>query len=349
MANWTTLATTDGYAAMVAAIDGRDTDSVRMLDPTYSSPSNLPTGAVRWNPAGPKWEHWVGGAWSPLAETYAINITGTVAAGAGSGASPSVAVSTGAGVFSPGTGLVGLAGGGVERMRFSASGKMSVGAGPTPVGRVTVAGGGFAVQESASNQPVGWYSSDGLTTYGTVGVDSTGAASTLYLNCNDTSGKVSVQIVGSEKLAVDSYGRLYGKGLHNNSQSPSGSANQYVASGSFVPTNVPAVTSGVSGLSITTSSWVRVGNVVTLSGAVAGSFSVTAGSAAFIGLTIPIGIVNFGPSYGVATAVFSTQLAWYGGPVDIYDATTLKISLLPVGGTSGSFNCRYSFTYYIGN
>lgn len=42
-----------------------------------TSPTNLPTNAIRWSANGNKWQKWSGTAWSDLATTYAINISGS--------------------------------------------------------------------------------------------------------------------------------------------------------------------------------------------------------------------------------------------------------------------------------
>lgn len=78
-----------------------------------------------------------------------------------------------------------------------------------------------------------------------------------------TSGKL---VQGSDVYVTDD-GRLYGTALHNNAGAVTGTTNQYVASGTYTPTFTT-----VAGLdSITASSplpWLRVGNVVTVSGLV---------------------------------------------------------------------------------
>jgi hypothetical protein len=87
---------------------------------------------------------------------------------------------------------------------------------------------------------------------------------------------------------MDDYGRFYGTALHNNSQLPSGSTNQYIASGTYTPTFVGI--NNISSISGSTFMWVRVGNVVIAFGKIAvnyvGSFS-SNGDATFR-MSIPI-------------------------------------------------------------
>lgn len=68
----------------------------------------------------------------------------------------------------------------------------------------------------------------------------------------------------SSKLAVTVDGRLYGTALHNNAGSVSGTTNQYIASGTYTPTLTNV--SNVSSSSANVCQWIRVGNVVQVSG-----------------------------------------------------------------------------------
>lgn len=70
---------TSAYTDLVAEVDGRFDDLARALDPATSSPSNLPTNAIRFSSAAGKWQKFNGTAWADLASTYAINISGNAA------------------------------------------------------------------------------------------------------------------------------------------------------------------------------------------------------------------------------------------------------------------------------
>lgn len=76
MADHAKPTTTSHYADFVAEISGRLQDLARGLDPTTSSPTNLPSDAVRWSAASSAWQRWTGSAWVPLSANYAISITG---------------------------------------------------------------------------------------------------------------------------------------------------------------------------------------------------------------------------------------------------------------------------------
>lgn len=66
----------------------------------------------------------------------------------------------------------------------------------------------------------------------------------------------------SLKLTLASDGRLYGTALHNNAGAVTGTTNQYIASGTYTPTITAVANCTVN--SATLSSWMRVGNVVTV-------------------------------------------------------------------------------------
>lgn len=66
--------TTSTYANFVTELKGRIDDVAKGLDPATTSPTNVPTGSVRWVSASKKWEKWNGTAWVDLADEYAINI-----------------------------------------------------------------------------------------------------------------------------------------------------------------------------------------------------------------------------------------------------------------------------------
>lgn len=66
-------------------------------------------------------------------------------------------------------------------------------------------------------------------------------------------------------FAVTQDGRIYGTALHNNAGSVAGTTNQYVASGTYAPT--ASALTNLDSATVVAMQWMRVGNVVTLSGA----------------------------------------------------------------------------------
>lgn len=81
MADHSKPVTTDTYANVLTYLDGRLDDLALQLEAAGTSPTNLPTGAIRWNASGSKWQIWYASTWSDLASGYSININGTVGAG----------------------------------------------------------------------------------------------------------------------------------------------------------------------------------------------------------------------------------------------------------------------------
>jgi hypothetical protein len=80
MADHSKPLTTSTYANFVTELDGRFDDITLGLDPANTSPTNLPTNAIRWSSAALKWQKWDGTTFNDLAASYTININGTVGA-----------------------------------------------------------------------------------------------------------------------------------------------------------------------------------------------------------------------------------------------------------------------------
>src|SRR6185436_6011021 len=90
----------------------------------------------------------------------------------------------------------------------------------------------------------------------------------------------------TEKLRITSTGNLYGTALHNNATCPTGATNQYIASGTYTPT-LTGVTN-VAASTAYTCQWMRVGNVVTVSGQVDIDATLAASTATELGISLPI-------------------------------------------------------------
>lgn len=96
---------------------------------------------------------------------------------------------------------------------------------------------------------------------------------------------LELRVNNTIRAAIDTAGRLYGTALHNNASLPTGTTNHYIASGTYTPTLTNVSNAG--SLTAAVCQWVRVGNVVTVSG----SATVTPSSSGVvrIGITLPIG------------------------------------------------------------
>lgn len=140
-------------------------------------------------------------------------------------------------------------------------------------------------------------------------------------------------------------GRLYGTALHNNAGAVTGTTNQYIASGTYTPTLTSVA--NIASSSAVQCQWIRVGNVVHVSG----WFNVTATAAAptstVIAASLPIasnlaasenlaGVGAFNTSSGV------TQYATIGADT-VNDRATVSYEANSAAGTT----CIFTFTYLI--
>lgn len=82
MADHSKPTVTSTYSNFVTELDGRFDDLALGLDPATTSPTNVPTNAIRWNSASKTWQKWNGTTWSALSSDYSINLSiGTVISG----------------------------------------------------------------------------------------------------------------------------------------------------------------------------------------------------------------------------------------------------------------------------
>lgn len=70
MANWSNPVLTSTYTDVLNILKDRDVDLALQFDGV--TPTNLPTGAVRWNSTINRWQKWSGSAWGELTATYAL-------------------------------------------------------------------------------------------------------------------------------------------------------------------------------------------------------------------------------------------------------------------------------------
>ena len=157
------------------------------------------------------------------------------------------------------------------------------------------------------------------------------------LRFDGTSGKLAQ---GSDVYVTDD-GRLYGTALHNNAGAVTGTTNQYVASGTYTPTLTTV--DNCDSASAFQCQWMRVGNVVTVSGLVQVDATSTVNAAQFRA-TLPIassltnpwecGGVGRGPGLG-ATAVI------YGDYVNDRAFFSVEVT------SANSQDVYFTFTYLV--
>jgi len=150
-----------------------------------------------------------------------------------------------------------------------------------------------------------------------------------------TSGKLAQ---GSDVYVTDD-GRLYGTALHNNSGAVTGATNQYVASGTYTPT-VTAVTNCDSVTASAVCHWMRVGNVVTVSGWCDVDATNSANTVEFrLSLPIASALAGLNQVGGVGR-----ESGVGGGGFRVYADTTNDAAFF-TGGMSTNTNTNISFTF----
>lgn len=145
----------------------------------------------------------------------------------------------------------------------------------------------------------------------------------------------------TEKFVFQGDGRIYGLGLHNSAGAVTGTTNQYIASGTYTPglTNVTNVAASTAYLC----QWIRVGNVVTVSGKV--DIDATGTGATELGIALPIASAmtveeNLG---GTAS---SAALASLSAAVRA-DATNDRAAVVFVATSLTNDSYFFTFTYLI--
>lgn len=181
-----------------------------------------------------------------------------------------------------------LIGGGRDAMRVGTTGAVTIKA---PSSGITLAA-------TAPSAGTAFQGSDG-TVFAQVNFSATRA------NFGATSSHdVSIFANNTAWLYVTTDGRIYGTALHNNAGAVTGTTNQYIASGTYTPTLTN--TTNVASSSFTNSppaKWIRVGNVVQVSGHVTITPTAAAGTQTILDLSLPIAsnFVNFEDCSGTAS------------------------------------------------
>lgn len=147
---------------------------------------------------------------------------------------------------------------------------------------------------------------------------------------------------GTEIMAVQGDGRVYGRFLHNHPGSMSGTVNQYIASGTYTPT-LTAI-ANISALTATVGQWLRIGNVVTVSGFFTGTSGAAGGVQ--VGITLPIAsaLTAIGQLSGSGCADIGA--AKFACPI-FADAANDRAELRWTATGANSSSVNFHFTYVI--
>lgn len=154
----------------------------------------------------------------------------------------------------------------------------------------------------------------------------------------------TVELGDTGTVHVTDDGRLYGTALHNNAGAVTGTTNQYVASGTYTPTLTN--TASISGSTARLAQWIRVGNVVTVSGAA--ELVQSADAVAELGISLPIAsnFANIFECNGlIVNQQHSTQIAKTGS---IYaDAANNRATAEYYTNGTGTQEFIWHFTYQV--
>jgi hypothetical protein len=142
------------------------------------------------------------------------------------------------------------------------------------------------------------------------------------------------------KIVVNADGSLYGTALHNIG-TPTGTTTQYIASGTYTPT----LTNGTNVAASTARKcqWLRVGNVVTVTGAY--SADTTGASASELGISLPIAS-NFAVAFDCRGVGMSTAVA-DGATGIIADTTNDRASANWVAVSTADHDVAFTFSYEV--
>lgn len=146
------------------------------------------------------------------------------------------------------------------------------------------------------------------------------------------------------KLALTADGRFYGSALHNNAGAVTGTTNQYVGSGTYTPTltNVLSINASTA----YKCQWMRVGNVVTVSGRVDMTPNgPTMASGIQLGISLPIAS-NFSASEDCGGAIGIAQDTSWAMSVR-GDATNDRAEIAGVPNSSNNRAYYFTFTYEV--
>lgn len=144
----------------------------------------------------------------------------------------------------------------------------------------------------------------GGNTVFTIGA-STGSGTKGVFKFREETGVTSI-------FTITNDGRVSGTALHNNANAVTGTTNQYIASGTYTPTltNVTNVAASTASLC----QWIRVGNVVTVSGEVQIDITTTL-LASELGMSLPI----------ASALTATTQMGGQANAFDIEQSAGIKI------------------------
>jgi hypothetical protein len=144
----------------------------------------------------------------------------------------------------------------------------------------------------------------------------------------------------TESLRLTNDGRLYGTALHNNAGSVTGTTTQYIASGTYTPT-----LTGVANVAASTAylcQWIRVGNVVTVTGK-ADIDPTTTITLTQLGISLPIAS-NIANPQNCAGTTAASAVNEQGAVIGDATNDRAEIDMTPVDVTNQPYYFTFSYT-----
>lgn len=216
MADHSKPTTSSTYSNFVTELSDRVNEILKGMDPATTSPTNVPTNAIRWTSASNKWQRWNGTSWADLSSGYALPISGVSVAATTLSASSTVS----------GTGF----------STYLAS--------PPAIGGTTPAAGSFTtltstgaltvatdcIKTDAGNKTTGFGVAAAANIRARIKGQGT-TSSTISLECDDSAGTMTFQV--QDDGAVQTAGSTSGKTSSPYNYTTGTSPNCVISAGGF--------------------------------------------------------------------------------------------------------------------
>lgn len=231
-----------------------------------------------------------------------------------------------------------------ERVRLSAGNAGELvfysGSGVTETARLTTSGMTFPNGTALYWKDSGGTAREVLQMYTDDGVyiKNLKAGENVFFVVSDTGNFVFREETGAitDLITLTAGGQLYGSALHNNAGAVTGTTNQYIASGTYTPT-----LTGVTNVQASTAylcQWIRVGNVVTVSGLF--NIDFTAAAATELGISLPIA-----SNFTATSNLGGTAIANGTERSCFIQADTTNDRAQVIVTSTGTADTAYSFTF----
>lgn len=168
------------------------------------------------------------------------------------------------------------------------------------------------------------------------------AIGTDFYYTNGTAGRhIFANGPGNFRFVVHTDGRIFGDAIHNNGGDLTGATNHYIASGTFTPTLTN--TTNVAASTAYLSQWIRVGNVITVTGKV--DIDVTSAAATELNISLPIAslLANEQNLAGTANSAAAAALS----AAIRADATNDRAAVVFVATSLTNDSYFFTFTYTV--